>query len=309
MIFEATTTGGLYGNIALDDITYVPDGTCAYFNSTTTVAPTTTQTPSSKLQCNFESNFCDWYADPSTSSRWVRRSAENAKFGEAPLNDITLQNSQGYYAYVGSNYAGDASLAVLKSPSIDFVDRSCLEFWYQMGGQVNTKLTVNIRNNANKTSVWNRNGNLDDTWAHAYVNLAGNITIQQWIEFEGKFKKWSKNFSQLKSFFHLIIKGNVSNKNVGFVAIDDVAVLNGRCPAPKFCDFETWDICNYKYDPTGDFQWTRSSGRTFSLETGPSFDHTYQTSSGHYMYIEASDQYYGKTQKKTNFAKIISYLL
>ncbi len=185
LIFEATVTSGQFGNIAIDDINFVPGGTCAYFNSTTTVAPTTTEAPSAKLKCNFELNFCEWYADPSSNSRWMRRTAENAKFGEAPLNDVTLQNSQGYYAYVGSGYSGQPSIAILKSSPFDFVDRTCLEFWYQMGGQVDTMLSVAIRNTANRTGVWKRSGNLDDTWAHAYVNLAGNITIQQWIEFEG----------------------------------------------------------------------------------------------------------------------------
>lgn len=114
----------------------------------------------------------------------MRRSAENAKFGEAPLNDVTLQTSQGYYAYVG-RYTGKLSKAVLKSSPIDFNDQACLDFWYQMGGQIDTELSVAIRNNVNRTIVWKRSGNLDDTWAHAYVNLAGNISIQQWIEFEG----------------------------------------------------------------------------------------------------------------------------
>ena len=56
----------------------------------------------------------------------------------------------------------------------------------------------------------------------------------------------------------------------------------------QFCDFETEEICNYENDLTANFTWIRNKAGTSSLTTGPSFDHTYQTSIGHYMYIEAS---------------------
>ena len=37
-----------------------------------------------------------------------------------------------------------------------------------------------------------------------------------------------------------------------------------------------------------DFDWTRQSAATSSSGTGPSFDHTYGTARGYYMYIETS---------------------
>ena len=54
------------------------------------------------------------------------------------------------------------------------------------------------------------------------------------------------------------------------------------------CDFENSALCAYTSDPTGQFRWTRSTGRTTSSQTGPSSDHTYGTAVGHYLYIEAS---------------------
>ncbi|CAH1242850.1 MDGA1 [Branchiostoma lanceolatum] len=53
------------------------------------------------------------------------------------------------------------------------------------------------------------------------------------------------------------------------------------------CDFET-DRCQYTQDTADDFDWTRDSGGTPSLFTGPSDDHTTGNSSGYYMYIETS---------------------
>lgn len=37
-----------------------------------------------------------------------------------------------------------------------------------------------------------------------------------------------------------------------------------------------------------DFDWTRQSGATSSSGTGPTFDHTFGTAKGYYMFIETS---------------------
>jgi len=57
---------------------------------------------------------------------------------------------------------------------------------------------------------------------------------------------------------------------------------------PDFCDFEEPNICNWKHDDGADFEWKWQAESTGSAETGPSYDHTYQTSLGHYLFIEAS---------------------
>ena len=185
MIFEATKANGIFGNIALDDISYLPGGTCEYFDSTTTRITTTLEPPPPIFECDFESNFCDWYADPSSNSRWTRRNGVNAKFGSAPLNDVTVKNSLGFYAYVGNVYTGAKSSAILKSPIVDITYDSCLEFYYQMGGQVDSVLNVIIQDNKIRAPVWQRNGNLDDIWSHAFISLTSNLTQNKWIQFEG----------------------------------------------------------------------------------------------------------------------------
>ncbi|XP_071486325.1 MAM and LDL-receptor class A domain-containing protein 1-like [Diadema antillarum] len=56
----------------------------------------------------------------------------------------------------------------------------------------------------------------------------------------------------------------------------------------SFCDFER-DYCTWTNPQTGDnFDWTRSSGATPSVTTGPSKDHTLSSPSGHYVYLETS---------------------
>ncbi|XP_069133149.1 MAM and LDL-receptor class A domain-containing protein 1-like [Argopecten irradians] len=66
------------------------------------------------------------------------------------------------------------------------------------------------------------------------------------------------------------------------------------------CNFETTTICGFKQSHADQFDWTRGSGSTGTSGTGPSNDHTYGTSRGHYMYTEASGRQPG------NKARLIS---
>ena len=60
------------------------------------------------------------------------------------------------------------------------------EFWYQLGGPINTGLSVNIYSRRNITEIWKRSGNLADEWSHAYINLP-LFDSQNSVEFEGDY--------------------------------------------------------------------------------------------------------------------------
>ncbi|KAI4898507.1 hypothetical protein NFI96_006320 [Prochilodus magdalenae] len=60
------------------------------------------------------------------------------------------------------------------------------------------------------------------------------------------------------------------------------------------CDFED-GLCSWNQVLTDVFDWTRQSGSTPTLMTGPSFDHT--TGSGHYVYIEGDTATHGDTAR------------
>jgi hypothetical protein len=47
------------------------------------------------------------------------------------------------------------------------------------------------------------------------------------------------------------------------------------------CNFET-DLCNWIQDDTDNFDWSFGQGKTSTVGTGPSTDHTTGTSLGHY---------------------------
>ena len=70
----------------------------------------------------------------------------------------------------------------------------------------------------------------------------------------------------------------------GDIALDDLQVKSGLCPPPDACSFEQNDLCGWKNEPTADdFDWTKATGGTASVNTGPSADHTFGTTKGKVM--------------------------
>ncbi|XP_071948078.1 MAM and LDL-receptor class A domain-containing protein 1-like isoform X2 [Antedon mediterranea] len=68
-------------------------------------------------------------------------------------------------------------------------------------------------------------------------------------------------------------------------------IVNGTAK-PLTCNFESADsrLCQWQQMSADDFNWTPQSGQTASSNTGPRYgDHTYGSSSGHYLYIEATN--------------------
>lgn len=55
------------------------------------------------------------------------------------------------------------------------------------------------------------------------------------------------------------------------------------------CDFEEGD-CNWTQLADDDFDWVRGFGQTPTAHTGPSVDHSTNTGTGHYYYLESSNQ-------------------
>ncbi|XP_046567277.1 zonadhesin-like [Haliotis rubra] len=65
------------------------------------------------------------------------------------------------------------------------------------------------------------------------------------------------------------------------------------------CDFEEEGICGWSQDTFDNFEWTRMSGTTPTMSTGPPGDHT--TGSGFYLFIESSSP-----RKAGDAARLIS---
>ena len=66
----------------------------------------------------------------------------------------------------------------------------------------------------------------------------------------------------------------------GDIALDDIVVYQGPCPAPMMCDFEDQALCGFIQATDDQFDWSVHQGSTSSVNTGPVNDHTYGTSAG-----------------------------
>ena len=265
IIFEATVGDGYFGNIALDDVEFYKGRTC---ETPTTVAPyLTTQMPSEfdELSCTFDTgDFCGWTPDSSTDSVWTKQNSVSSIYGQAPLNDVTLESSKGYYAFLNINSKQQKlQTATLKSSTFKgFAQDTCFEFWYQLNSPFKTGLSVSYGD----SELWTRKGNDAEVWSHAFIRIP----------------KTNQSDTELKS---IQFNGNISSEFKGYLAIDDIKLIEGNCPTQKFCDFET-DLCKFENDVSADMNWRRAQ---FSFFMGPYFyDHTYQTREGYYMSIQPS---------------------
>lgn len=82
------------------------------------------------------------------------------------------------------------------------------------------------------------------------------------------------------SDFWIVFEGIKGSSYQGDIAIDDVQLLDNACPPPGDCNFELGTCTWVNVPRTDDFDWLRGSGSTTSLYTGPSTDHTTNSSAG-----------------------------
>ncbi|GAB1608584.1 hypothetical protein Ahia01_001142600 [Argonauta hians] len=161
------------------------------------------------------------------------------------------------------------SKARIIGPNITTGKDRCLNFWYHMYGEYVNKLIANVTQNGVSNMVWMKSGDQGNLWKEAFVNLHKDT---------------------LKSDYQ------------DYIALDDIRFTDGACHEnnPTFCDFESYDKCNYTHSKNADFEWIWFSGKTPSLQTGPTADHTMGTASGHYFYIETS------SKKENQTAQLLS---
>uniref|UniRef100_A0A2C9KDP3 MAM domain-containing protein n=1 Tax=Biomphalaria glabrata TaxID=6526 RepID=A0A2C9KDP3_BIOGL len=176
--------------------------------------------------------------------------------------------------YLGATDVDDIHYSSSPCPFADFKNTECiffssgpkcLHFWYHMFGfDINTLNMYTVAPGSVRVLVWTRHGAQANDWLDAAVTL--QLTAGTTIQFEG-------------------VRGTDYQ---GDIAIDDISLIPGTCVSDTTanrCDFET-DMCGYRSETTG--LWQRWQSSTSSIATGPTNDHTYGTSQGHYAYAEAS---------------------
>ncbi|XP_013402242.2 MAM and LDL-receptor class A domain-containing protein 1-like, partial [Lingula anatina] len=244
------------------------------------------------FHCDFErGEDCGFIQSTKDDFDWTRHTGNTASARTGPNGDHT--DGKGYYMYTevsGSLKAGNR--ASMATPPINLSGKVCISFWYHMYGNSVGDLNVyTSRNNSSKTRVFAFSKNQGNVWK--YAQTAYQFTAPTQVIFEG-------------------VRG--ANYD-GDIAIDDIHVVPGDCPAPpstsapattrpttrptsatvkpavvsgKFvCNFDK-DNCGFIQKKSDNFDWTRLRGNTTSAKTGPTGDHTTGTSTGYYMFIETS---------------------
>ncbi|XP_071478396.1 MAM and LDL-receptor class A domain-containing protein 1-like, partial [Diadema antillarum] len=193
------------------------------------------------------------------------------------LIDTYFPTRTGFYIYTEAN-GRVRKYSSLESASIPAATMGtvCVYFWYHMYGSDMGTLNVRSQVDGDLLQVfWTRSNSLDDNW---YQGQAEYTSTED---------------------FQIVFQGVIGDNYRSDMALDDISIVAEPCRALHQCDFEQENLCGYTQDQSDDFDWTWNSGYTTSDYTGPSFDVTMGTTSGHYVYIEASDHNAGDVARLT----------
>ncbi|XP_047128245.1 MAM and LDL-receptor class A domain-containing protein 1 isoform X1 [Hydra vulgaris] len=275
IVFEAITTAGFSGDIAIDDIVFseykctnipansVPPDPTTPPPTTVTTTPMPTPIPNF-YTCNFTFDKCSWYDDLTAKFTWTRNQGTTSSVDTGPTSDHTT-GASGWYIFIETSWPRvQNDTARLMSASIPATSKICLEFWYHMFGDHIGNLTVYTMVQNKSTAVWTKSGTQGQKWKHAVIHLTS------------------------ASKFQVVFEGIVGPSYRGDIALDDLSLTEGSCPPQAECTFEDPDLCGWTNIGGDDFDWTRDNAGTSSSGTGPQNDNTFGTAAGYYMYIETS---------------------
>ncbi|XP_041465040.1 MAM and LDL-receptor class A domain-containing protein 1-like [Lytechinus variegatus] len=209
---------------------------------------------------------------------WQWRTGRNQMHVNGPAVDHSTTTSAGHFMFVNTVSWRSGSKAELYSPNLPASGSNrCVRYYFYMTGITPGSLTVRVKSGTG-------------------YNMTSEVVGQQSGD---KGQGWHRGMASLPPIgksYQITFEATSDSTIGGEIAIDDVEVLNSSCPSDEFqCSFESPDLCGFIQDPTDDGNLVYSNGKTDSFYTGPSFDHTFQNSSGHYVFMEATPL--GRDQK------------
>ncbi|NXR31189.1 AEGP protein, partial [Zosterops hypoxanthus] len=219
-----------------------------------------------ELSCSFEAEGCGLAAG--TKDTWQRQSNSTGTTA-GPGADHTTGTSTGHYMVVDT---GRASLpaghtaALTSQPYQLSVSAQCLTFWYQLSAGTPGSLSVFVEQSKERRKVLSISTMEGSSWHRSQVTIQPEGDWQVVFEAEG------------------------AGGDHGYIALDDLHVLDGACPEPASCDFEQ-DTCGWSSpsDPRlHGFAWGWKSAITLAKYPGPEQDHTLGTRNGHYLHFDTS---------------------
>ncbi|XP_077371361.1 MAM and LDL-receptor class A domain-containing protein 1 [Festucalex cinctus] len=304
IIMEGIRGSNVLSDVAIDDIS-VQFGSCSSnLGSGAEILPSDQVC---SLNCSFDRNVCSWNQMITDAFDWTRQSGSTPTLMTGPSSDHT---GDGHYLYIEANSASLGDTARLISSECSASGPQCLQFWYHMYGSADTMgLHLYLLQDKKADAIWRKRNDQGNMWHLAQVDLT------------------------ITGAFQIIVEGRRGSNKESDVAIDDVTLYHGHCsvnvtdrfPVTTWppvanvtghpvtenddtgnaenrpqsvcqvnCNFEN-DLCQWNQLVADVFDWTRQSGSTPTLMTGPSSDHT--TGHGHYLYIEANSASLGDTAR------------
>ncbi|CAC5403046.1 unnamed protein product [Mytilus coruscus] len=250
IIFEGIFWNTTNGNIALDDIALL-SGSCK---------------KASRLDCNFETELCNWNVEQESGNTWTVISGETPSGDTGPKVDHTYGFHNGHYIYLEATDRQNRQKSNLTSETVSPYDDACFTFWFHMYGDGMGTLNVYLVSENMTQKLWTSSGNKPDIWQLAFVDIS--ILQPYQMTLEG-------------------VRGSTYKSDI---AIDDISLLPGLCNKRAIfldCNFEA-EKCNWLTDPKPPYVWTISTGLTSTGDTAPDYDHTIKTDHGHYIYLIGS---------------------
>uniref|UniRef100_A0A3Q1GLC6 Si:ch211-106h4.4 n=1 Tax=Acanthochromis polyacanthus TaxID=80966 RepID=A0A3Q1GLC6_9TELE len=197
--------------------------------------------------CDFEEGSCNWQQQTTDDFHWLRHSGSTQNPNTGPDSDHTTNTPTGHYYYKGA----------------------CVQLWYHMYGEGMGTLNVYQQSEDGKEAlIFSQTGDQGRLWRFAQASLLPRVQPYR---------------------FQIVVEGvKVGLTKEGDMAFDDVQLTDAQCPPHGFCDFEntmcSWSNLGGEVDQ-GD--WLRGAGASPNPNTGPSVDHT-TNSSRHYVYVDSS---------------------
>ena len=246
----------------------------------------------STLNCEFDTNFCDYFMDTDSDFWWTRNSRAT-RHGTGPQFSRSGSDGGGddaglfaYFSTIGSNRR-TGNVARFYSPIQTLVGRNvCLRFWYFIYGTGIGQLNVYVDQHErappanaseydednherfNRTLVWRRSTSQGARWLEAQRTI--------WSD-----RPWKVTF-----------EGVVGRMASSDLAIDSIRSYSDACPPPSSCDFEV-DMCDYaQYNDDTPQSSSSSSSSKIEWQRGvpnkQAIDHTTLSNQGHFIYATGS---------------------
>ncbi|XP_063596614.1 apical endosomal glycoprotein-like [Penaeus indicus] len=140
-------------------------------------------------------------------------------------------------------------------------DQFCVSFRYIV--QERTSLRILVATENTTTEVWKRKHNGISAWRTQHLQLSSEVLYQ------------------------IHIDGIIEMEHDNAVFLDDVKIMEGRCPASSTCTFdEDSETClweNFK-DETATADWSLGAGEEARPDAPPT-DHSWGSSQGHFQYL------------------------